>query len=132
MFCQEAHTTCQPIAQGWFTSERGRHAGSSRSGDGCRLGLGAETAALFPCQGADVMFACDTRPEPLKATVDGLRSEGLNVESIGLDVSDEESWVSTLAQVVRAAGRLDAELSGANPGQGQFSTESTRPQGHTQ
>lgn len=58
---------------------------------GAASGLGAETAALLAREGADVVFACDVRAEPLRATVDRLRSDGLSVDGRVLDVSDEES-----------------------------------------
>lgn len=95
---------------------------------GAASGLGAETAALLAREGADVVFACDVRAEPLRATVDRLRSDGLSVDGRVLDVSDEESWASAVASIEREAGRLDvlvnnAGLSGANPAHGQFGTE---------
>ena len=95
---------------------------------GAASGLGTETAAMFAREGADAVFACDTRAEPLQEAVDRLRGEGLKVEAIVLDVSDEEAWASAIGEVEQQAGRLDAlvnnaGLSGTITSGGQFGTE---------
>lgn len=95
---------------------------------GAASGLGAKTAAVFAREGADTVYACDTRAEPLHATVDRLSDDGLAVEAIVLDVSDEGSWESAIAHVEQTSGRLDtlvnnAGLSGANPTKDMFATD---------
>lgn len=95
---------------------------------GAASGLGAETAALFAREGAEVVYAADVRAEPLQATVDRLKDEGLSVEPVLLDVSDEAAWASAIERIGAEHGRLDAlvnnaGLSGANPSNDHFSTE---------
>lgn len=95
---------------------------------GAASGLGAAAAELYAAEGAEVVFAADTRAEPLQITVDGLRAQGLNVVPLVLDVSSEEAWTEAVATISSTAGRLDtlvnnAGLSGVNRAYEQYGTE---------
>lgn len=94
---------------------------------GAASGLGAETAALLAREGATAVYAADVRAETLNETVDRLTQEGLAVQAVLLDVSDEEAWASAMERIESDHGRLDAlinnaGLSGADPTNDHFST----------
>ena len=59
------------------------------------------------------------RPEKLDAAVEGLRSEGLDVQSVAANMADEDEVVGVFAKHRDAYGRLDVLVNNAGVGIGQ-------------
>lgn len=75
-------------------------------------GIGEATARAIAARGAHVTLA-DLRPEAAAETANRLRAEGLDVESIGVDVASESS-VRTMAETVLGRrGRIDILVNNA-------------------
>lgn len=76
---------------------------------GCSSGIGQELARQFASAGHRV-FASARKPE----TMDDLKQEGL--DTLALDVTDQQSIERAVAQVIDEAGRLDLLVNNAGYG----------------
>lgn len=79
---------------------------------GSAQGLGAAIAKRFAEEGATV-FICDMNAEAGNATAAGIVEGGGQAYFLPLNVTDEQSWVAALAQVVARCGRLDVLVNNA-------------------
>ena len=79
---------------------------------GAAQGLGAAIAARLAEEGATV-FVCDLNEEAGASTVAGIRGNGGAAHFRTLDVTNEASWISAIAAVVSACGRLDVLVNNA-------------------
>ncbi|MEZ5831818.1 MAG: SDR family oxidoreductase [Dongiaceae bacterium] len=78
---------------------------------GAARGIGLAAARALAQEGARVML-CDIDADVLQEATDGLRDEGLQVQSIPADVSDQASIVRAV-EAAAAVGRLDILVSNA-------------------
>lgn len=89
------------------------HAGRIALVTGAAKGIGAATARAFADAGATVIL-CDIDEQGLAATVSELPGE--SHRTFRLDVTVEEDWLSALAEVEQAFGRLDVLVNNAGWG----------------
>lgn len=75
-------------------------------------GIGEATARAIAARGAHVALA-DLRPEAAAETADRLRAEGLDVESVGVDVASESSVRAMADTVLGRHGRIDILVNNA-------------------
>lgn len=75
-------------------------------------GLGAGMATALSEAGAAVVVA-DIREDTGKATVDALNEAGGSASFVALDVADDSSWESAVAQAVAELGGLDVLVNNA-------------------
>jgi NAD(P)-dependent dehydrogenase (short-subunit alcohol dehydrogenase family) len=79
---------------------------------GAARGIGLAAARVLAEAGARVMLS-DIDEDVLREAADGLRAEGLQVQSVGADVSDQVSLAHAVAQTVANWRRLDILVSNA-------------------
>jgi meso-butanediol dehydrogenase/(S,S)-butanediol dehydrogenase/diacetyl reductase len=75
-------------------------------------GIGLATAALLARRGASVVI-CGRRQEMLDKARDTIQAEGGRVETVQLDVSDDDAFAAMVAEVGRKHGRLDMMVNNA-------------------
>jgi 3alpha(or 20beta)-hydroxysteroid dehydrogenase len=75
-------------------------------------GLGAGMAAALAQAGAAVAIG-DIREDLGKPTVEDLKANGASAEFVSLDVTNEASWESAIAQTISALGGLDIIVNNA-------------------
>ena len=75
-------------------------------------GMGAEECRLFAREGARVAIA-DIREEDGRRVEAEIAEAGGEAMFINLNVSDEDSWISAVAQVVSRFGKLDVLVNNA-------------------
>lgn len=81
-------------------------------------GIGLGIARAFGQAGLKVAIA-DLDATALEAAAEGLRSQGISVLSVVLDVTDPAGWKQAADQVWAQFGRLDVLCNNAGVGQGQ-------------
>src|SRR5690242_535654 len=79
---------------------------------GASSGMGLATARAFAVSGAAVTLA-DLNEDTLATAVDELKGEGLTVQGIPCDVTDEDQVASMVDATVAAFGRLDMAFNNA-------------------
>ncbi len=79
---------------------------------GSAKGIGLESAAALARSGATV-YATDLDDGPLMDEIKTLQSEGLNISGHRLDVTSEEQWQQTVAEIEKTCGRLDTLVNNA-------------------
>lgn len=79
---------------------------------GAARGIGLAAARVLAEEGARVMLS-DIDEDVLREATDGLRAEGLQVQSVRADVSDQASLAHAVAQTAAAWSRLDILISNA-------------------
>lgn len=75
-------------------------------------GLGAGMAGALAAAGASVAIG-DIREDLGKPTVEDLKANGAAAEFVSLDVTNEASWESAIAQTISALGGLDIVVNNA-------------------
>lgn len=84
---------------------------------GASSGIGAAAVRLFALEGARVVAAA-RRKDRLEILAASLRAEGLTVEAVACDVTDEESVKAAVDFSVKTFGRLDGAFNNAGVGGG--------------
>ncbi len=84
---------------------------------GCSSGIGLETALAFVRRG-DQVFATMRDTGKSTALRDRAADENLTVDIVELDVRSDESVAGAVAEVRRAAGRIDVLVNNAGVGYG--------------
>jgi NAD(P)-dependent dehydrogenase (short-subunit alcohol dehydrogenase family) len=79
---------------------------------GAARGIGIAAARVLAEDGARVMLS-DIDEDVLREAADGLRAEGLQVQAVRADVSDQASVAQAVAQTAANWGRLDILISNA-------------------
>ena len=79
---------------------------------GAARGIGLAAARVLAEDGARVMLS-DIDEDVLREAADGLRAEGLQVQAVRADVSDQASLAQAVARTAAAWGRLDILVSNA-------------------
>lgn len=79
---------------------------------GAAGGMGAAEAKLFAAEGALVM-ATDIQEEKLAAWVNEAKKEGLKIEYMKLDVTDENNWENIVNKTITLYGRIDILVNNA-------------------
>ena len=82
---------------------------------GASRGIGLATVERFAREGAQVV-ATDVAKEDLDAAVATLIADGLKVESVAHDVSDNQRWGEVIGGVTANHGRLDILVNNAGTG----------------
>ena len=82
---------------------------------GASRGIGLATVERFAREGAQVV-ATDVAKEDLDAAVATLVADGLKVESVAHDVSDNQRWGEVIGGVIANHGRLDILVNNAGTG----------------
>ncbi|BBY29423.1 SDR family NAD(P)-dependent oxidoreductase [Mycolicibacterium sediminis] len=95
-----------------MTAEPGRLQGKSSVITGAAMGIGRATAEQFAREGARLVLT-DVRREPLLALADGLREQGVEVETVVGDVSIEDDARRMIAAAIDRFGRLDVLVANA-------------------
>lgn len=84
---------------------------------GASSGIGSAAVRLFAREGARVVAAA-RRKNRLEELAAGLQSEGLTVEAVVCDVTDEASVKAAVNHGVKVFGRLDGAFNNAGAGEG--------------
>jgi NAD(P)-dependent dehydrogenase (short-subunit alcohol dehydrogenase family) len=79
---------------------------------GAARGIGLAAARVLAEQGARVLM-CDLDEKVMQGAADDLRKDGLTVQAVKADVSDQASVAQAVAAAVAAWGRLDILVSNA-------------------
>jgi NAD(P)-dependent dehydrogenase (short-subunit alcohol dehydrogenase family) len=79
---------------------------------GCSTGIGLETALAFARNG-DTVYATMRNPKKAEALLERAKSEGLGVEVLALDVTDDESVASAVQEVESRHGAVDVLVNNA-------------------
>jgi NAD(P)-dependent dehydrogenase (short-subunit alcohol dehydrogenase family) len=79
---------------------------------GAARGIGLAAVRVLAREGARVLM-CDLDEDVVRSAADDLRREGLAVQAVKADVSDQESIVHAVAAAISAWGRLDILVSNA-------------------
>ncbi|MBX2874876.1 MAG: SDR family oxidoreductase [Saprospiraceae bacterium] len=79
---------------------------------GAARGIGQAIAHRLAKEGAQV-FLLDLLEKPLQETVQAFTAEGLSVQAISIDISQEEQVKSAIQQVEAAAGQIDIMINSA-------------------
>ena len=79
---------------------------------GAAQGLGNEIARRFAEEGAAVVIA-DINEKAVEDCIKEFQPEGIAVDGEILDVTNEESWIKTVAQTVKKHGRIDILVNNA-------------------
>lgn len=81
---------------------------------GCSSGIGLATALQFARQG-DTVFA-SMRDLAKAGAIERARADGLTIEAVQLDVTDDFAVTNTVRRVVKSAGRIDVLVNNAGIG----------------
>ena len=84
---------------------------------GASSGIGLAIARVLGEEGYALTVSA-RRPDKLEAAADGLRDDGLEVQSVAANMTDEEDVVGALRQAPEAYGRLDVLVNNAGVGIG--------------
>lgn len=98
-----------------LTSHASRLAGRVILVTGASSGIGAAAVRLFAREGARVVAAA-RRTDRLEVLAGELQAEGLAVEPVACDVTDETSVAAAIAFAVKTFGRLDGAFNNAGAG----------------
>src|SRR4026207_401983 len=79
---------------------------------GAALGIGLATARVLAEEGARVLM-CDLDEEVVRGAADDLRKDGLIVQAVKADVSDQASIARAVENAASAWSRLDILVSNA-------------------
>jgi NAD(P)-dependent dehydrogenase (short-subunit alcohol dehydrogenase family) len=79
---------------------------------GCSSGLGRATALAFARRG-DRVYATVRAPASGAGLLDDAKAEGLSIEMVEMDVSDDNSVTSSVSEVLEAAGDIDVLVNNA-------------------
>lgn len=91
---------------------------------GAAGGMGASIAKLFAKEGAKVM-ATDMNEEKLKTWVVAARAEGLAIECMKHNVTNESEWKKVVEKTVQLYGKLDVLINNAGIYPGAIDCENT-------
>jgi len=95
-----------------MTQLAGRLDGKTALVTGGAQGLGAAIASRFAEEGA-LVFIGDLKQETATGTIDAIKAKGGRAFFVTLDVTNEQSWIVTLAAIIKEAGKLDVLVNNA-------------------